>query len=274
MRRTARASAGTTPASSRRTASTWSGSGSSGRASSPSPGSTTTPTSTGSSAPTGCSTSRGSRCCSTSTRTCTTSASRERGRRTGRSSARPRREKPSPQPGFPINYVAQNAVNHAYDAFWANTQVPGHGPGSPGLLRRGMGSRRQALPRQARGRGLQPLQRALDGDPPSAVRARGRGDRSRCLRDPAVRGDDPDRLPPARHPRDPPSRQANHGLPGPDPDLRLRRRDRSGQGRQAGGLRLQRLLRADRSCDRRSAPLPEGSAVQLLGEPLVHSCSG
>ena len=38
-------------------------------------------------------------------------------------------ENPSPQLGFPINYVAQNAVNHAYDAFWANTQVPGTGRG-------------------------------------------------------------------------------------------------------------------------------------------------
>ncbi len=34
-----------------------------------------------------------------------------------------------PQTGFPANYVAQNAVNHAYDAFWANTQVPGTGRG-------------------------------------------------------------------------------------------------------------------------------------------------
>jgi endoglycosylceramidase len=34
-----------------------------------------------------------------------------------------------PQSGFPANYVLQNAVNHAYDAFWANTQVPGTGKG-------------------------------------------------------------------------------------------------------------------------------------------------
>jgi endoglycosylceramidase len=34
-----------------------------------------------------------------------------------------------PQAGFPANYVVQNAVNHAYDAFWANTQVPGTGRG-------------------------------------------------------------------------------------------------------------------------------------------------
>ena len=38
-------------------------------------------------------------------------------------------ENPSPQLGFPFNYVAQNAVNHAYDAFWANMQVPGTGRG-------------------------------------------------------------------------------------------------------------------------------------------------
>jgi endoglycosylceramidase len=34
-----------------------------------------------------------------------------------------------PQTGFPANYVTQNAVNHAYDAFWANTAVPGTGRG-------------------------------------------------------------------------------------------------------------------------------------------------
>jgi endoglycosylceramidase len=34
-----------------------------------------------------------------------------------------------PQSGFPANYVLQNAVNHAYDAFWANTEVPGTGRG-------------------------------------------------------------------------------------------------------------------------------------------------
>ena len=34
-----------------------------------------------------------------------------------------------PPAGFPANYVAQNALNHAYDAFWANTQVPGTGRG-------------------------------------------------------------------------------------------------------------------------------------------------
>jgi endoglycosylceramidase len=34
-----------------------------------------------------------------------------------------------PQTGFPANYVTQNAVNHAYDAFWANTEVPGTGRG-------------------------------------------------------------------------------------------------------------------------------------------------
>lgn len=38
-------------------------------------------------------------------------------------------ENPSPQAGFPLNYVLQDAVNHAYDAFWANTQVPGAGRG-------------------------------------------------------------------------------------------------------------------------------------------------
>jgi len=34
-----------------------------------------------------------------------------------------------PQTGFPANYVTQSAVNHAYDAFWANTPVPGTGQG-------------------------------------------------------------------------------------------------------------------------------------------------
>ena len=34
-----------------------------------------------------------------------------------------------PQSGFPANYVLQDAVNHAYDAFWANTEVPGTGRG-------------------------------------------------------------------------------------------------------------------------------------------------
>ena len=38
-------------------------------------------------------------------------------------------ENPSPQAGFPTNYVLQNALNHAYDAFWANEQVPGTGRG-------------------------------------------------------------------------------------------------------------------------------------------------
>lgn len=38
-------------------------------------------------------------------------------------------EDPSPQFGFPYNYVAQDAVNHAFDAFWANTEVPGTGRG-------------------------------------------------------------------------------------------------------------------------------------------------
>lgn len=38
-------------------------------------------------------------------------------------------EDPSPQAGFPYNYIAQDAVNHAFDAFWANTEVPGTGRG-------------------------------------------------------------------------------------------------------------------------------------------------
>jgi endoglycosylceramidase len=38
-------------------------------------------------------------------------------------------ENPAPQAGFPYNYVLQDAVNQAYDAFWANTQVPGTGRG-------------------------------------------------------------------------------------------------------------------------------------------------
>jgi endoglycosylceramidase len=38
-------------------------------------------------------------------------------------------EPATPQAGFPANYVLQTALNHAYDAFWANTQVPGTGRG-------------------------------------------------------------------------------------------------------------------------------------------------
>lgn len=38
-------------------------------------------------------------------------------------------ETPEPQAGFPYNYVLQDAVNHAFDAFWANTVVPGTGRG-------------------------------------------------------------------------------------------------------------------------------------------------
>ena len=38
-------------------------------------------------------------------------------------------EDPSPAAGFPTNYVVQDAVNHAFDAFWANEQVPGTGRG-------------------------------------------------------------------------------------------------------------------------------------------------
>ncbi|MGZ4270338.1 MAG: cellulase family glycosylhydrolase [Solirubrobacteraceae bacterium] len=42
-------------------------------------------------------------------------------------------EDPSPQLGFPFNYVLQDAVNHAYDAFWANAVVPGTGRGVQNL---------------------------------------------------------------------------------------------------------------------------------------------
>lgn len=38
-------------------------------------------------------------------------------------------EEPTPQAGFPYNYVVQDAVNHAFDAFWANTPVPATGRG-------------------------------------------------------------------------------------------------------------------------------------------------
>ena len=38
-------------------------------------------------------------------------------------------EDPSPLAGFPINYLLQDAVNHAYDAFWANARVPATGRG-------------------------------------------------------------------------------------------------------------------------------------------------
>ena len=43
-------------------------------------------------------------------------------------------EDPSPQAGFPYNYIAQDAVNHAFDAFWANTEVPGTGRGVQDFL--------------------------------------------------------------------------------------------------------------------------------------------
>ncbi|HEY7268004.1 MAG TPA: cellulase family glycosylhydrolase [Solirubrobacterales bacterium] len=38
-------------------------------------------------------------------------------------------EPATPRTGFPANYVLQNALNHAYDAFWANAEVPGTGRG-------------------------------------------------------------------------------------------------------------------------------------------------
>jgi endoglycosylceramidase len=38
-------------------------------------------------------------------------------------------EEPTPQNGFPTNYVFQDAVNHAFDAFWDNMEVPGTGRG-------------------------------------------------------------------------------------------------------------------------------------------------
>jgi len=38
-------------------------------------------------------------------------------------------EDPAPLAGFPANYLVQDAVNHAYDAFWANTPVPATGRG-------------------------------------------------------------------------------------------------------------------------------------------------
>jgi endoglycosylceramidase len=38
-------------------------------------------------------------------------------------------EPATPQAGFPANYVLQNALNQVYDAFWANTEVPGTGRG-------------------------------------------------------------------------------------------------------------------------------------------------
>jgi endoglycosylceramidase len=38
-------------------------------------------------------------------------------------------EAATPEAGFPANYVLQDALNHAYDAFWANTPVPGTGKG-------------------------------------------------------------------------------------------------------------------------------------------------
>ncbi len=38
-------------------------------------------------------------------------------------------EGPGAQAGFPTNYIVNDPLNHAYDAFWANTQVPGTGRG-------------------------------------------------------------------------------------------------------------------------------------------------
>ena len=43
-------------------------------------------------------------------------------------------EEPAPQVGFPFNYVVQPALNHAYDAFWANAEVPGTGRGVQDLF--------------------------------------------------------------------------------------------------------------------------------------------
>jgi endoglycosylceramidase len=38
-------------------------------------------------------------------------------------------EGPGTPAGFPTNYLVNDPLNHAYDAFWANTQVPGTGRG-------------------------------------------------------------------------------------------------------------------------------------------------
>lgn len=38
-------------------------------------------------------------------------------------------EGPGTQAGFPSNYLVNEELNHAYDAFWANTEVPGTGRG-------------------------------------------------------------------------------------------------------------------------------------------------
>jgi endoglycosylceramidase len=38
-------------------------------------------------------------------------------------------EGPGAQAGFPANYLLNEPLNHVYDAFWANTQVPGTGRG-------------------------------------------------------------------------------------------------------------------------------------------------
>jgi endoglycosylceramidase len=38
-------------------------------------------------------------------------------------------EGPGTQAGFPANYLVNDPLNHAYDAFWDNTQVPGTGRG-------------------------------------------------------------------------------------------------------------------------------------------------
>jgi endoglycosylceramidase len=38
-------------------------------------------------------------------------------------------EDPGTQAGFPANYLVNEPLNHAFDAFWANTEVPGSGRG-------------------------------------------------------------------------------------------------------------------------------------------------
>ena len=129
MRPTPSGSMPTTPDSSPRTGSTWSVWGSSGTVSSRSQASTTTPTSTGLNGRTASSATRESRCCSTSTRTCTTSATRARGAPDWAIVGQAAGEGPGTQAGFPANYLLSDPLNHAYDAFWDNTTVPGTGRG-------------------------------------------------------------------------------------------------------------------------------------------------
>ena len=132
--------------------------------------------STGFSAPTGCSTSRG-----IAVPTASTSNQRfqERGAPDRAIVGQAATENPSPQLGFPFT-IAQNAVNHAYDAFWANTQVPQAGesrttPRGPTLSSASAAGRLQPLQRACMGTALQQWRTFRAGTTPDACGSAVRG---------------------------------------------------------------------------------------------------